>query len=254
MTLDPIDIERALDQVGQSISDQPDYADFLRHRARYASDALTLSPVLDESTLLEVGSFPGHFTALMSVLNVPCVGIDIDPRRLKSLSQCFQLNIKRCDIERQPLPFDDASLKQIVFSEVFEHLRIDPFYALSELNRVLVPGGFLLVTTPNLYAVQKCFYFLIGRGFGDPLEEFKKLRTLGHMGHVREYSHYEMRRFLEAGGFQMERVWFKHYYYGGGKRGLAKRLIFTVVPARLRTFQVMLVRKAHECPRLSPLV
>ncbi len=32
--------------------------------------------------------------------------------------------------------------------EVLEHFTADPMFALAELNRVLKPGGFLLLTTP----------------------------------------------------------------------------------------------------------
>lgn len=253
MAIDATAIERALDHLEPLVRAEPHYGDFLRHRARYASDVSVLSQVLDGSPVLEVGSFPGHFTALLKVLGVSCVSVDIAPHRLGVLGKHFQLDVRRCDIEREPLPFKNESLRYVVFSEVLEHLRVDPLFTLSELNRVMTSAGYLLLTTPNLYSVQQCLRFLSGRGFGDPLVEFMKLRAIGHMGHVREYSHRDVRRFLQYAGFQVQQVWYKHYYYGPGKRGLAKRLIFAVAPQRFRTFQVMLARKATEGPRLSPL-
>ncbi len=253
MAMETAAIDRAMEQVDAVVRAEPNYGDFLKHRNRYLSDALILSEVLDGSKVLEVGSFPGHFTALLSALHVPCVGVDIEPRRLGLVAEHFPLDVRCCDIEREPLPFDDQSVRTVIFSEVFEHLRVDPLFTLSELNRVLSPGGHLLLTTPNLYSVQQCLRFLSGRGFGDPLSEFMKLRTLGHMGHIREYSNREVRRFLVAAGFEVRQQWYKHYYYGGGKRGLAKRMIFAVTPARFRTFQVLLARKIGEGAGLSPL-
>jgi SAM-dependent methyltransferase len=253
MTITSSDIETALRTVERAASQEPDYSDFLRHRARYASDALMLGALLDGTTMLEVGSYPGHFTALLACLNVPFESVDIEPRRLGRFGERFALEVHRCDIEREPLPFDDESLNCVLFNEIFEHLRVDPLYALSQVNRVLAPGGAMLLTTPNLYSVQQCLRFLSGRGIGDPLYEFKKLRTLGHMGHVREYSHGEMRRFLHYAGFAVEQLHYKHYYYGGGKRGLAKRIIFALAPARLRSFQVILARKVRDAPHLAPL-
>ncbi len=46
------------------------------------------------------------------------------------------------------LPFADNSLDIIVSSEVVEHLP-DPYPALREMARVLKPGGYAMVTTPN---------------------------------------------------------------------------------------------------------
>ena len=251
--IDDSTIEDALDCVQAVVQSDPSYGDFVRHRKRYASDISILSTVLDDSPLLEIGSFPGHFTALLRVLEISCVGVDLAPERLGQIGEHFGLEVHRCDIEREPLPFPDASYRQVAFCEIFEHLRIDPLFTLSELNRVMPVGGYLLLTTPNLYAVQQCLRFLSGRGFGDPLVEFMKLRTIGHMGHVREYTHREICRFLAYAGFRVQQRWFKHYFYGGGKRGLARRVIFTLAPASMHSFQVILAQKTAVGRRLSPL-
>lgn len=253
MPTDAEAIERALDQVGHALSAPHDLAYFRNHRARYASDAATLSQFHDGGTVLEIGSVPGHFTAVLSVLGFPAVGVDLAPVRMQNLCDRFDLDVRRCDVEREPLPFDDARLRHVLCNEVFEHLRMDPLYTLSQINRVLKADGHLLLTTPNLYSVQQILRYLAGRGFGDPLAEFAKLRLQGHMGHVREYSHREMRRFLANAGFEVERAWFRHYYFGGGRRGLAKRVAFTLVPARWHTFQVFHARKARDVPALTPL-
>jgi SAM-dependent methyltransferase len=253
MALEHAVIERALDEVEAAVIDTPEFPDFVHHRARYASDAALLSAIREDGPVLEIGSVPGHFTTLLQILGIPGIGVDIAPERLGALAARFGLDVRRCDVEREPLPFGSGSLRQVLCSEVFEHLRIDPLFALAQMNRVLAPGDHLLLSTPNLYAVQQIARFLTGRGFGDPLTEFMKLRVLGHMGHVREYSHREMRRFLAHAGFEVERVWFKHYYFGSGKRGLARRVIFAVAPARFHTFQVILARKVRPVAPLAPL-
>jgi hypothetical protein len=66
--------------------------------------------------------------------------------------------------------------------DTFEHLRIDPAFVLSEINRVLAPGAALVLTTPNVYSLPSLGRFLLGRSIADPLTEFGKLRNLGHMG------------------------------------------------------------------------
>ncbi len=46
------------------------------------------------------------------------------------------------------LPFPDNSLDIVLSSEVVEHLP-DPMPALQEMRRVLKPGGYAMITTPN---------------------------------------------------------------------------------------------------------
>lgn len=229
------------------------YPYYLTHRARYRSDAVRVLEAAGDGPVLEVGSMPCHATALLALCGVPVIGVDLDPARAQALIDAFSLDVRRCDIEREPLPFPDASFATVLFAETFEHLRIDPQFVLSELNRVLTPGGTLLLTTPNLYSAQNIARFLAGRGITDGLSEFSKLRQLGHMGHVREYAHAEVRRFLEFSGFAVERVEFAHYHYRPGKRGMLARVVFAVLPRGFRSFQVITARKVRPGPALSPL-
>lgn len=71
------------------------------------------------------------------------VGIDIDPRIAENrfLDEAY---IASCEA----LPFPDTSF-DIVYSDfVFEHLA-DPGITIREIGRVLRPGGFFLLRTPN---------------------------------------------------------------------------------------------------------
>lgn len=246
-------VDDALRLLYGRLRDTDYYPYYLTHRARYRSDALRVLETAGARPVLEVGSVPCHATALLALCGVPVVGVDVDPSRAQGLIDALSLDVRRCDIEREPLPFPDAHFDTVLFAETFEHLRVDPQFVLSELNRVLTPGGTLLLTTPNLYSAQNIARFLSGRGITDGLSEFSKLRTLGHMGHVREYAPAEVRRFLEAGGFAVERVEFAHYHYRPGKRGMLARVVFAVLPRRFRSFQVVTARKARPGPGLVPL-
>lgn len=229
------------------------YADYIRHRDRYASDAQLVLDHHAGGPMLEIGSAPCHSTALLSLLGIEVVGIDIEPGRCASFIDNFGLDVRCADIEREPLPFDDASFTTVLFAETLEHLRVDPIYTMSEINRVLTPDGALLLTTPNFYSAQNIARFLLGRGIGDAYTEFSKLRRLGHMGHVREYNHKEVLRLLDVSGFRTEQVTFKHYYYPRSKRGLFARVAFTLLPKRMRSYQVIVARKTGRGPGLQPL-
>lgn len=246
-------VDDALRLLDERLRDTYYFPYYPTHRARYRSDAVRVLETAGDGPVLEVGAVPCHATALLALCGVPVVGVDVDPARAQATIDAFALDVRRCDVEREPLPFADASFSTVLFAETFEHLRIDPQFVLSELNRVLTPGGTLLLTTPNLYSAQNIVRFLAGYGITDGLSEFSKLRTLGHMGHVREYAPAEVRRFLEASGFAIERVEFAHYHYRPGKRGMLARVVFAVLPRRFRSFQVITARKAGPGPRLAPL-
>lgn len=252
-TPDDSHIDAALEEVGSFVRRQGDGDYFVHHRERYRNDLATVGGFHRGGEILEIGSVPCHLTAALRLLGYPVVGIDLAPERCRPIIDRYGLALRHCDIEREPLPFADAAFRYVLFNEVFEHLRVDPLFTLSELNRVLADDGVLMLTTPNLYAIQQIARFLSGRGFGDPLTEFAKLRAIGHMGHVREYSHREVRRFLAYSRFAVERVDFHHYYYPRTLRGALVYVLFRVLPARFRSYQVVLARKVGPSPALAPL-
>lgn len=163
-----------------------------------------------KDTILEIGAVPGHFTVLLKRLGYNVTGVDIDPDRVKSLWTKYNILVKKADIEKDPLPIPSDSCDIVLFVEVIEHLRINPLYTLRELYRVLKPGGRIILSTPNITPLNK-LDFLLGRDYQeDPVEAFKKLETLGHMGHIRLYTLREIRSLLRYAGFEIS----SHSYKG----------------------------------------
>jgi SAM-dependent methyltransferase len=168
------------------------------------------------------------------------------------IGQC-QLDVRTCDIEREPLPFADGSFACALLCETFEHLRVDPLFTVSEIHRVLQPGGRLLLTTPNVYSLPTLGRILLGRSYADPYVEFSKLRDLGHMGHVREYAMKEVTRFLVRSGFSLEMTAYRSTGTRGGRLGRVLKLAYRVLPRFLRREIVVVARKTGEGARLTPL-
>jgi SAM-dependent methyltransferase len=75
------------------------------------------------------------------------VGIDLDPRVAPMFHSEFHLG------SLSKMPFDAESFDLAFCEYVVEHLE-DPRAALSEMQRVLKPGGRLLVLTPNLFSYK----------------------------------------------------------------------------------------------------
>lgn len=249
----PASILDGLDRALAMLS-QPDRAYFRVHRERYEHDLTVVARHSEHHRILEIGAFPFHVTAALALAGRRVTAIDLEPERGRALIERLGLDVRRCDIERKPLPFKDSAFDLVLMCETLEHLRVDPQFALSEVNRVLRPGGVVLLTTPNLYSAQNVLRFVLGRGFGDAVSEFSKLRTLGHMGHVREYTRREVRRFASDAGLSILTHRFRDYSRPRGRREMLKFLAFKILPARLRSFHVLLAEKSAQGPRLAPLV
>jgi len=177
----------------------------------------------------------------MDALGYDVVGLDLDPERFETFVAEHGLDIRQCDIERDEFPFPDDAFDFVLFSEVFEHLRVDPLHALEEIERVLSPEETLLLTTPNLYFVGHVYRFLRGDAYDEPYDEFAKLRTVGHMGHVREYSTDQVETFLRNTGFELADVDYANWHWDGSHRGLSGdvgRFVSSLIPS-LRRFQII---------------
>ena len=213
-----------------------------QHRSRLATDLdLVVEHVPAGARVLDVGAAPLVATGALAALGYDLRAVDIRPERFAGAIAELGLDVHRCDIETEPLPVADASLDAVLFNELFEHLRIDPIFTLTEVLRVLAPGGRLLLSTPNLRSFRG-IRNLVLRNHGHAVSggvyrQYDKLRTLGHMGHVREYTTAETTDFLSRIGFAVETLVFRGGH-GEGIVGLAERLapsmrpFFTVIARR----------------------
>jgi SAM-dependent methyltransferase len=175
---------------------------FTAMRSSYVDDLVRIEGLYRDGPLLEIGGFPFCFSMCLKKLGIELVTVDLAPQRAQELIRDYSLRVAKCDIEREPLPFRDKSVAAITLCATLEHLRVDPLFALEEMRRVLQPEGFLYLTSPNLYRFGNILSFALGRGLAfDPIREYGKLRTVGHMGHVREYTASEIHKFLAAAGF-----------------------------------------------------
>lgn len=84
-------------------------------------------------------------------------------------------NIIRADFNR-PLPFSRQSFSGAISLEVIEHL-IDHKLFLKEIHRILKPGGWLIISTPNIAWWGYRLFMLLGQ---PPKKEGYHLRFFTH--------------------------------------------------------------------------
>lgn len=118
-------------------------------------------------------------------VSVSFVGLDWSMAALTTAHR-QGLPVARASIEPPGLPLASGTVDIVIMSEFIEHL-VDTDAALDEARRVLVPGGMLLLSTPNLaawfnrglllFGVQPVFSEVSLRGiFGRPGSE-----VVGHL-------------------------------------------------------------------------
>lgn len=194
-----------------------------------------------ESRILEIGSLPCHMHYILKRLGYNIEGIDIYPERMKDFIIKNDLSIKKGDIEQDLLPYEDNIFDFVLFSEVFEHLRVNPIASMNEICRVMKPMGYLFLATPNFYSLRNIKSILKGKGYGDPYAEYSKLSKIGHMGHVREYSSNQVRDFLKHSNLQIVKFKKTTYYHYYGSKALS--VFLNLVLPFIKEHQLFIAQK-----------
>jgi SAM-dependent methyltransferase len=113
----------------------------------------------------------------------------------------YEFSYEHFNVERETFPYPEQTFNVVLFCEILEHLLIDPSAALSEIHRVLRPGGYLLVTTPNVLACQNVLKLAVGQNIYDRYSGY------GIYGrHNREYTPQEVMELLQSCGFDIMTV------------------------------------------------
>lgn len=141
--------------------------------------------------LLDIGCWDGAVTdTYRRILGGEARGVEIFPEQM-SLARARGIDVAAIDLEVDKLPWSDASVDVVVANQVFEHLK-NIWLPLSEIARVLKPGGHLLFSVPNLGSLHN--RVLLGLGF-----QPSSIRTFGP--HVRGFVYRQLRELLEYEAF-----------------------------------------------------
>lgn len=155
--------------------------------------------------LLDIGCGEGrHVIHACLEHNILGIGVDMSARDLTTARERFlpfvgynassQFSLQRGDATR--LPFADHSIDKIICSEVLEH--IENYQAvLSEIKRVLKPGGLLAVSVPRAWPEKICW----------------RLSAAYHQvegGHIRIFDSEQLKREIQALDFDFTHRYWAH--------------------------------------------
>ncbi len=119
----------------------------------------------------------------------------------------FCCEIDHFDAEKDPFPYPAGHFSTVLCGELIEHLFEDPMHLMGEVNRILKPGGHLVLTTPNISALRGIAAILQGYHPGF-FHAYIKPGAEGEVDarHNREYTPREVKLLFENSGFEVLRL------------------------------------------------
>jgi glycosyltransferase involved in cell wall biosynthesis/SAM-dependent methyltransferase len=163
-----------------------------------------------EDRILEMGAYLQITPALRSKLGYGCVrgcyygpAGKIDRRSAVSAEgESFDCEIDLFNAEKDPFPYPDGHFSTVLCCELIEHLTEDPMHLMSEVNRIVKPGGHLVLSTPNIGSLRGIAAILEGYHPGI-FTAYIRPRAAGEVEarHNREYTPKEIERLLLNSGF-----------------------------------------------------
>lgn len=172
-------------------------------------------PGTAEDRVLEMGAYLQITPALKSRLGYGEVrgsylgeAGKVEQRVVHSLSgERFECRIDHFDAEKDRYPYPEDFFSTVLCCELLEHLYDDPMHMMAEINRILKPGGHLVLSTPNICSLRSVGAVLLGYHPG-LFHQYVRPDKDGAVDprHAREYAPRDVQALLEAAGFAVVRL------------------------------------------------
>ena len=184
--------------------------------------------------LLDIGCGNGSYVREMEQLGWEAYGLEMNPDVARYARE--QLNLKVLAGHLPDPRFETGFFGVVTMWDSFEHMA-NPCAVLSDIHRVLTPGGLLIFSTPNFNSIYR-------RIFG------KKWFNIAAPLHYYFYAYETLPRLLSKNGFRLVKV-----RYPLGTAGLQETLqiLLTGKKDEDGSFRNRLIRNVFKWPhRISP--
>ena len=183
------------------------------HISRFQKTLELVPPGAPDKRILEMGAYMQITPALRTKLGYGEVrgcyygsSGNVDHKSVHSASgEHFECEVDLFDAEKDRFPYEDAYFDTVLCCELIEHLPNDPMFMMGEINRVLKPGGHLVLTTPNITSLRAISAMLQGYHPGffpayiKPAEPGAEVEAR----HAREYAPREIAHLMRDSGFEL---------------------------------------------------
>lgn len=180
-----------------------------KHKPRFEhmlAELLKLKKTEARWQLLDIGCHYLHFARAAAIAGCSVYGIDTLDFATPEIAQMgapYGIKLVAGDLRNGVLPFQSNLFDAVVFAETIEHLYFSPLPIMQEIRRLLAPGGYLLLTTPNALRAKNRLYMILGRNIYEDLEKFCFEPT--GWSHHREYTFSEVEWLFNYVGLKVVR-------------------------------------------------
>ncbi|GHU92289.1 hypothetical protein FACS189479_00730 [Spirochaetia bacterium] len=210
---------------------------FLKNRAAQAGEQArpgqyTQDGQSGQPKVLDIGCATGALLVNLRNRGWTCAGVEISP------SACYARRERGLDVRSLPLEenhFPDSSFDLVLASHLIEHLN-NPVEFVKEVYRILSPGGYFIVTTPNISGFQA--------------KLFKGRWRSAIFDHLYLFSIKTLSALLTKNGFTIERI----CTWGGLAAGTAPAAVKRIADRAAKKFgfgDVMLIRGNKSDPQFK---
>jgi ubiquinone/menaquinone biosynthesis C-methylase UbiE len=165
-----------------------------------------LATARDFKTILDIGAGRGEDLSFAKNINSQAhlYAVEIYPEYARELAR-KDITVYSIDIEKDPLPFTDASVDIIIANQVLEHTK-EIFWIFHEVTRVLGNRGNIIIGVPNLASFHNRMLLLFGK-------QPSPIKTCS--AHIRGFTKEDIMKFLDdcfPGGYKLKKFGGSNFY------------------------------------------
>ena len=112
--------------------------------------------------VLDVGCARGYLVYAFHELGVEPFGVDISEYAIANSPESIRSRLQKVNVDSDELPFEAKTFDMVASLECMEHLRT-PDHAISEMARVLKPGGVVAIVVPKTTWPSRLAKSVLGR-------------------------------------------------------------------------------------------
>jgi SAM-dependent methyltransferase len=207
-------LEKVLEEIAGDSRTPPNFSEWIRDTLRYGGRKIRIlryilaqTPENQTPRLLDVGAQFGSLAIYATHLGCHAAALDYGmyARAFREVVADRGVDYRECDLGHEPLPFADNSFDFATYTDVIEHHAFSPKRVLTEIHRVLVPGGRLILATPNHASIYNRLTLFFGRSVNDEFDYFFNTTADAktYDGHHREFTRAEIRLALKQTDFRV---------------------------------------------------
>lgn len=191
----------------------------------------------EHRVILDIPCGEGAFVKRLMEKNITVHGADC-----QHIMKCEGAKFDVADMNKR-LPYQDAMFDGVVSIDGIEHIE-RPFDFIKECGRVIVPGGFLIISTPNITSLRSRWRWLL-TGFHNKCKAPLNETAPQPLHHINMVSLPELRYRLETNGFTITRI------AANRVKAVSWLYLFLVPFSLLRT--IIVFRKESCTPELKKI-